>query len=630
MGISPQEPHDGSAGKGLGSAAKSTRPVEEAQGLWRRFAEANTPQVFYESWLVLQCNMLKGVRCALLLLGPSDTGPFAPAAVFPDPSYNVTHLAPTAERALKERRGLMTAASDGDSDLHHVAYPIDVSGKIHGAVVLEVKGLSPIEVQTVMRQLHWGAAWLEVMLRRAEVFRSQETAERLQKVLDAVAGVVEHDKFRSGAMEFVTGIATKLECDRVSIGFKDNNHIRVAAISHNAEFDKHTNLVGALESVMDEAVDQQAVTIYPLPPDTPPLVTFAHEKLARGHGVSVICTVPLVESGSLIGGMTLERLTERPFDEPTIELVKTVAALAGPILEARRREERWLPAKAAEAAEKQLKKFTGPAHFGLKLTAVLVFIGITFFTFAKGVHRVKAPTVLEGIVQRSVGAPFNGYVVEAPARPGDVVRQGVMLCRLDDRELTLERLKWWTQREQAEKQYSEAMAKHDRAQVLINEAKMDQAEAQVSLLDEQLSRTKIIAPFDGIVTSGDFSQSLGTPVERGQVLFEVAPLRGYRVIVQVDEREIGWVAIGQKGKLVLPSIPGTAFPLTVTRITPISTAKEGRNYFRVEADLQKTSPRLRPGMEGVAKVEAGRARLIWIWTHDVTEWIRLKIWSWWP
>ncbi|HBA54696.1 MAG TPA: histidine kinase, partial [Syntrophorhabdus aromaticivorans] len=70
-----------------------------------------------------------------------------------------------------------------------------------------------------------------------------------------------------------------------------------------------------------------------------------------------------------------ERLTERPFDESTIELVKTVAALAGPILEARRREERGLPAKAAKAAEIQVKKFTGPAHFGLKLAAVLVFVG---------------------------------------------------------------------------------------------------------------------------------------------------------------------------------------------------------------------------------------------------------------
>jgi multidrug resistance efflux pump len=207
--------------------------------------------------------------------------------------------------------------------------------------------------------------------------------------------------------------------------------------------------------------------------------------------------------------------------------------------------------------------------------------------------------VLEGVVQRSISAPFNGYVMEAPARPGDVVRQGSMLCRLDDRELKLERLKWATQREQFLKQHSEATANHDRAQALINEAKIDQAEAQVSLLDEQLSRAKIVAPFDGIVTSGDFYQSLGTAVERGQVLFEVAPLHGYRIVVQVDERDIGWVAIKQRGELALPSVPGTVFPFTITRITPISTAKEGRNYFRVEAELDQASEKLRPGMVGL-------------------------------
>jgi multidrug efflux pump subunit AcrA (membrane-fusion protein) len=114
------------------------------------------------------------------------------------------------------------------------------------------------------------------------------------------------------------------------------------------------------------------------------------------------------------------------------------------------------------------------------------------------------------------------------------------------------------------------------------------------------------------------------------VLFEVAPLRGYRVVVQVDERDIGWVTKGQKGELVLPSVPGKVFPLTVTRITPISTAKDGRNFFRVEAELQQTSERLRPGMEGIGKITSGDRRLIWIWTHEILEWIRLKLWSWWP
>ena len=41
-----------------------------------------------------------------------------------------------------------------------------------------------------------------------------------------------------------------------------------------------------------------------------------------------------------------------------------------------------------------------------------------------------------------------------------------------------------------------------------------------------------------------------------------------------------------------------------TKITPVSTAKDGRNLFRVEAELgAHADERLRPGMEGVAKIE---------------------------
>jgi hypothetical protein len=50
----------------------------------------------------------------------------------------------------------------------------------------------------------------------------------------------------------------------------------------------------------------------------------------------------------------------------------------------------------------------------------------------------------------------------------------------------------------------------------------------------------------------------------------------------------------------------------------------------VEAELERKSDRLRPGMEGVGKVYIGQRKLIWIWTHEIVNWIRLKLWSWMP
>ncbi len=261
---------------------------------------------------------------------------------------------------------------------------------------------------------------------------------------------------------------------------------------------------------------------------------------------------------------------------------------------------------------------------------MLVIGLVIFFYYAMGDYRVTAPITLEGTIQRAVSAPYNGFISEARVRAGDVVREGELLCLLDDRDLKLERLKWVSQREQLLKQYREAMAKHDRPQIRIISAKIEQAEAQISLLDEQLVRTKVLAPFEGVVMKGDLSQSLGAPVEKGQVLFEVAPLESYRVIVEVDERDITDVAVGQQGELVLSSMPDDVFTLVIEKITPVSVAKEGRNYFRVEARLENSSDRLRPGMEGFGKISIDRRKLIWIWTHELIDWVRLKLWRWIP
>ena len=141
---------------------------------------------------------------------------------------------------------------------------------------------------------------------------------------------------------------------------------------------------------------------------------------------------------------------------------------------------------------------------------------------------------------------------------------------------------------------------------------MNQAEAQLALIEEQLTRVNILAPFRGVVVKGDLSQSLGAPVERGQVLFEVAPLDEYRVKLQVDDSDINYVQVGQQGNLVLTAIPDLDLPFVVEKITPVTTAKEGQNFFLVEACLEHNSERLRPGMEGYGKINAGRGKLFWI------------------
>jgi biotin carboxyl carrier protein len=381
---------------------------------------------------------------------------------------------------------------------------------------------------------------------------------------------------------------------------------------------------------MDEALDQQATIVIPPLADQDPYVTKAHDDLARNHDAGAICTVPLRKGTRQIGAITLERPAERPFDPATVEVCEALAAVTGPILEVLRREDRWLGAKAVDALRDWLGRLVGPRHVGLKLATFTLIGLVAFFVQAKGDYRVSAKTLLEGQILRAVVAPFDGYIASAHVRAGDLVLQGQQLCTLDDRELRLERLKWLSQFEQFRKEYSQALAKRDAAQVEILTAQLGQARAQLTLLEDQLGKTRLVAQIDGVVVTGDLSQKLGSPVQRGEVLFEVAPLDAYRVVLQVDERDIDEIQVGQSGQLLLSTFPNDPLRFTVEKVTPVSEAKEGRNYFRVEASLATTTERLRPGMEGIGKIEVDRRLLIWIWTHEVLDWFRLTLWKWLP
>jgi len=110
----------------------------------------------------------------------------------------------------------------------------------------------------------------------------------------------------------------------------------------------------------------------------------------------------------------------------------------------------------------------------------------------------------------------------------------------------------------------------------------------------------------------------------------LAPLDGYRIVLEVDELDISGVQIGQVGQLSLSAFPGEAIDFTVETITPESNSGNGRNTFVVEARLEDQSLALRPGMQGTGKILIGERKLIWIWTHGFFDWLRIWTWSWWP
>jgi RND family efflux transporter MFP subunit len=343
-----------------------------------------------------------------------------------------------------------------------------------------------------------------------------------------------------------------------------------------------------------------------------------------------VLTVPILDGGRPIGAITLERDHGPEFEPATVALGEAICALVGPTLRTRVEGERWFAGRFVRTAADWRDRLIGPGHQSLKVGVAVAVLVLLFLAVADGEFRVAARTTIEGSVQRAAVAPYDGFIRHAPVRAGATVRKGDLLAEMDDRDLRLDHAKWAAEREQVAGRYGEALAKRERAAVGIIAAQLAQAESQLALAEEKLARTRISAPFDGLIVSGDLSQSLGAPVEKGKVLFELAPLDAYRVALRIDERDVGFVRPGQRGELALSGIAGETLPFVVRTVTAVSTPQDGRNFFRVEAQLDRATARLRPGMEGVGKVSIEKRSLVWIWTRNFVDWLRLSLWNWTP
>ena len=602
--------------------------------LWSALAGAAPIERFAAGWLALQCRLLdRAIRGVLVLPGP--TGVLTPMARWPERDRGSPELSQAAELALAERRGVASRGrAGGDERTTLLAFPLTAEDGPAGVVAVECGNLSDAALRDMMRHLQWGVGWIELHSRRVKGVAAETRQRSGIAALEVTASALQAGRFRDAARAAATELAVRLGASRVSIGWLRGRRVRVVGASHAVATGRRGDLVADLAAAMEEALDHEATLMVPPPKGAPLAGLLAHRALAARHEGGAVLSVPLSRldgaPGSMAGAITVEYARLDQVAQDAVDLLEAVAALIGPALDRMADAERWAGAVALDAARRVTRQLLGREHYGLKLATLLAVAIIAFFALFTTNYQVSAQATVEGEVRRSIASGLDGYVATERVRAGQTVHAGDLMATLDRSELVLQRLRWIATRSQHQLELDKALAAGQRAEVAIASAQEDEASSEIAVLDEQIARTSINAPFDGLVVSGDLSQSVGTPVQRAQVLFEVAPLNSYRVTIRVPDGDIARIHPGQEGQLVLAALPDDIFDLTVTRVTPVSDQVDGVNVFRVEAKLDRTTDRLRPNMEGVARLTVGPRLLIWIWTHHLIDAARLAIWSWWP
>jgi len=163
-----------------------------------------------------------------------------------------------------------------------------------------------------------------------------------------------------------------------------------------------------------------------------------------------------------------------------------------------------------------------------------------------------------------------------------------------------------------DKRLTESSLAEREQQVETQERRISQELATVESARYDLSKVRIEAPFDGIVTRRNIEEGetvvIGTMNNAGTVLLTIADLSVIEAEVEVDETDIPSLAFGQPTKITIDALPDREFTGRVTEIgnSPIQTTASGgarqATNFMVVVTLDEEIPEVRPGFTCTADI----------------------------
>jgi membrane fusion protein (multidrug efflux system) len=209
---------------------------------------------------------------------------------------------------------------------------------------------------------------------------------------------------------------------------------------------------------------------------------------------------------------------------------------------------------------------------------------------------IETNGTLEAENEVDLVARTSAPIVEIRVEEGDAVREGQILARLDEQE-------YRAQVEIARVALNETSLAFERAKTLKKEnlispedyeqaqSAFETAQAQYDAGQIQLGYTRIVAPFGGLIVARYVK--LAQQVSPNTRLFRLSDFDPLLCPVQVPERDLSQLRVGQSAYVRVDPYPDRRFEASVLRISPVIEASTGTIKVTLEVRARGL---LRPGM----------------------------------
>jgi len=211
--------------------------------------------------------------------------------------------------------------------------------------------------------------------------------------------------------------------------------------------------------------------------------------------------------------------------------------------------------------------------------------------------KFEAVGTVEAIEAITVVSEIDAAVVSLPFEEGSFIRHGDLIAQLDDSQLAAEV-------ERADALHTQSHTNYDRVKSVVDQkagppqdlddaaAALKVADANLSLAKARFSKTRIVAPFDGII--GARRVSIGTFLRAGQDITELANIDEIRVNFSAPERVLPNLTRGAVVTVSTPAYPGYKIEGKVIAVEPV--LDPGTRTAKVVARVSNPGRKFRPGM----------------------------------
>jgi membrane fusion protein (multidrug efflux system) len=203
----------------------------------------------------------------------------------------------------------------------------------------------------------------------------------------------------------------------------------------------------------------------------------------------------------------------------------------------------------------------------------------------------------------TVVTEIDATVEALPFKEGQPIAQGALIAQLDDETAKAEL-------ERAEALRQQSQVTHDRVKALYDQkaaapqdlddagASLKVAEANVSLAKERLRKTRITAPFAGLV--GAKRVSAGAYLRAGSAITELASLHEIKVIFSAPERYLGTLQRGRQVTVSTTAYPNYALTGRIDVVSPVLDPET--RAAQIIARVANPGQKFRPGMSASVSV----------------------------